>query len=107
MAHSTIIFKNPNSGGIKEAPVGFSWTTMFFGGFPALLRGHIGLGVIQIILQIATSGISAVIFAFFYNKMYIKYLVGEGFKVKDITSLKDKEALFAEIEMELEELAEN
>ena len=80
---------------------------MFFGGFPALIRGHIGLGVVQLILQIFTWGISAVIFAFFYNKMYIKYLVGEGFKMKDISSTKNKEALFAEIGMELEELPED
>jgi hypothetical protein len=46
MASSTITFQNPNTGAIKEAPVGFSWTTLFFAGIPALMRGHIGIGVV-------------------------------------------------------------
>ena len=30
MAFTKIIFKNPNTGAIKEAPVGFSWTCLLY-----------------------------------------------------------------------------
>ena len=32
---------NPLSGGEVAGYKGFSWTTLFFGGLPALFRGHI------------------------------------------------------------------
>ena len=85
MASSKIIFKNSYTGAIKEAPVGFSWTTLFFAGIPALMRGHIGMGFIIIILYIFTASLSNWIFFFIYNKMYIKSLIGEGYKVTSTT----------------------
>ena len=107
VADSTVTFKNPNSRGIKEAPVGFSFTTLFFGGIPALMRGHAGLGLVQILLAIITWSLSSIVFACIDNKMYVRYLVGEGSKVAGISLSKSKEALFAEIGIELEELPEN
>ena len=85
MASSKITFQHPNTGAIKEAPVGFSWTTLFFAGIPALIRGHIGMGVVIIIIGLLTLFWSDVIFAFIYNKMYVKNLIGEGFKVSSTT----------------------
>ena len=85
MASSKIIFTNPNTGAIKEAPVGFSWTTLFFAGIPALMRGHIGMGAVILILGILTLWWSDIIFAFIYNKSYIKNLIGEGYKVTSTT----------------------
>jgi hypothetical protein len=82
MAYATLTFENPHTGGIKQAPVGFSWTTFFFGIFPALFRGHVIGAVIQFILAFMTLGLSHFIFAFIYNKMYIKHLIGEGYKVQ-------------------------
>ncbi len=92
MAYATINFENPNTGGMKIAPVGFSWTTFFFGPFPALLRGHIGMGIVILVLAIITGGLSTLYFMFAYNKMYIKHLIQQGYKVdnasQDITSLE-------------------
>jgi hypothetical protein len=90
MASSTITFQNPNTGAIKEAPVGFSWTTLFFAGIPALIRGHIGIGVVIIIIGLFTLFWSDIIFAFIYNKMYVKNLIGEGFKVSS-TSIPEEQ----------------
>ena len=82
MAFTTIVFENSHTGAMKEAPVGFSWTTLFFGFFPALIRGDWKWGLIQILIGVVTFGFSTLVFAFIYNKLYIKDLISEGFKSK-------------------------
>ena len=84
MAFTSIIFENPNTNVIKEAPVGFSWTTLFFGFFPALFRADWKWAVILLILQIITFGMSGLVFMFIYNKLYTKDLINSGFKAKSI-----------------------
>lgn len=86
MAYTTIIFKNPHTGAIKEAPVGFSWTTFFFGLFPALFRGDWKWAVIQFLLAMLTMNLSSIVFCFIYNNLYIKELIGSGFKAESIGS---------------------
>lgn len=86
MAFTKIVFKNPNNGAIKEAPVGFSWTVFFFGLFPALFRGDWKWAVIMLILAVMTFGLSNLAFMFIYNKLYIKELIGEGYKAESIAS---------------------
>lgn len=81
MAYATIEFKHPMSGGIKSAPVGFSWTTFFFGFFPALFRGHWPGFALMLAVWIFTGGIGCIVMAFLYNKLYIKHLIGDGYKV--------------------------
>ena len=84
MAFTSIIFKNPNTGVMKKAPVGFSWTTFFFGFFPALFRGDWKWAVIQFIIGFITMGLSSFVFMFIYNKLYIKDLIYSGFKAQSI-----------------------
>ncbi len=86
MAYTSIIFENEETGAIKEAPVGFSWTTFFFGFFPALFRGDWKWGLIMFALYLVTLGLSGLIFMFIYNKLYIKGLINAGFKAKSIAS---------------------
>jgi len=86
MAYTSIIFKNPNTGAMKEAPVGFSWTTFFFGFFPALFRGDLKYGLIQFVIAVITFSFSNIVFAFIYNKLYIKDLIGQGYKAQSIAS---------------------
>lgn len=69
---------------MKEAPVGFSWTTCLFGPFPMLFRGSWKWFAIILILAIITWGLSNLVFMFIANKFYIKDLVGDGFKVKSV-----------------------
>ena len=77
-----LLMENPNTGIIKKAPVGVSWTTLFFPSLPALFRGDIKWFIIQLIL--AWTLICPIIFAFIYNKQYINALLERGFKVKDV-----------------------
>lgn len=84
MANNKIIFTNPHTGIIREAPVGFSWTVLSFGCFPPLFRSDWKWGVISLLLALGTYGISSIILAFFYNKLYIKDLISAGFKATSV-----------------------
>lgn len=81
MAYATLNFEHPITGALKTAPVGFSWTTLLFGFIPALLRGHWVWAVFIAVLAFSTFWFSSFVFSFIYNKFYIKYLIGEGYKV--------------------------
>lgn len=81
MAHLLITMKNPNTGVEKKAPIGFSWTTLFFGPFPALFRGDITGGMIILVTAILTAGLMAFIWPFLYNKRHLKTLASKGFHI--------------------------
>lgn len=68
-----------NIGMVKECKVGFSWTTFFFGFFPALFRGDWKWAGIQIVAALFTYGISILVFCFIYNKLYINGLLEKGY----------------------------
>lgn len=86
MAYATIDFHNPRTGALKQAPVGFSWTTLVFGFFPALIRGHWTGALVQFLVGFLTFGLSQLVFAFLYNRMYVRHLLGEGFKLSRATA---------------------
>lgn len=79
MAHTTLILSNGFE--LKAAPVGFSWTVLFFSGIPALMRQDWVWGIGLILANIATYGLSSLCMAFFYNKIYAKKLIFSGYKV--------------------------
>lgn len=74
----------------KTVKQGFSWTTLFFGFFPALFRGDstgaLLIFVIEVVFSLSTFGfgfsIVGLIFSFFYNRMYINKLVRQGWRVR-------------------------
>lgn len=86
MAYTSIIFKNAETSATKEAPVGFSWTSLFFGFFPAVFRADWKWAFIQMIVQVFTLGLSTVVFSVIYNKLYIKELINAGFKAQSIAN---------------------
>lgn len=82
MAFTTLIMKNKNTNDIKNAPVGFSWTGLFFGFFVALFRKHYSAAVLWLVLALFTGGLAWFFFPFLYNKEYIKHLVKKGYEVR-------------------------
>ena len=82
MAFATVTIEDKKNKIVKEAPVGFSWTVLFFGGFVPLVRGDWAYFFIMLIASIVTFGISGIIFAFIYNRIYLQNSLNKGFKVK-------------------------
>ena len=66
---------------------GFSWTTLFWGPFPALFRGHFLAALVILVAACFTAGLSSIIFAFFYNGWHWNWLTGKGFVPNDHYSM--------------------
>ena len=90
-----------NAAGVtKEVKLGFSWTTFFFGFFPALFRGDLKWATIMFVMGLLaglfTFGVGAwipgIIFSFVYNKIYIKDLLEKGYLPADETSKSELHA---------------
>jgi len=74
-----ILLSNPRTGETRRVPRGFSWTTLFFGFFPALLRGDwIGV-VFHVGACLLTFGVAGLVLPFFYNRMFERRLRERGF----------------------------
>lgn len=79
----TVMLRHPKTGIVKKGFYGFSWTTLFFGGFPALFRGDIVMGLIVLVINFFTFGVAGLIWAFFYNKTYTHKLLEQGYEFAD------------------------
>jgi len=99
MAFANLQLKDSNGIG-KNAPVGFSWTTLFFGFFPALIRGDWLYGIIMLGAAMITAGISTIVFAFIYNKIYIQNLIKAGYKVTGFSGA-DKNTIESKLQIKL------
>ena len=82
MAFTRVTFENPHNGHIRIAPIGFSWTVLFFGFLPPLFRSDWKWGIIIFLFAFFTWEISNIIFSFIYNKLYVKDLIGNGYKAR-------------------------
>ncbi|WP_125768529.1 DUF2628 domain-containing protein [Companilactobacillus furfuricola] len=82
---------DPKTNVTKKAKIGFSWTTFFFGFFPAVFREDWKwaaiIFIIEMIATVPTLGfgfsIVGIIFSFFYNRLYIKDLLAKGYVPAD------------------------
>ena len=83
-----ITLTHPN-GLYRKGYVGFSWTSLFFGGFPAMFRGdwmafflYWGLATATVIF---TSGILLpvlwIVWACFYNRWHTRRLIERGYQI--------------------------
>lgn len=79
----TIMLKHPKTGILKKGFYGFSWTSFFFGGLPAIFRGDIVTGLVITVLAILTCGIASLIWCFIYNKRYTLGLLEQGYEFYD------------------------
>jgi hypothetical protein len=82
-----IALRHRDSGIVKDGYYGFSWTTFFFGFFPALFRGDfitfIGGFVVSAIIACVTLGVGALfigfVWSFMYNRYYTRKLLERGY----------------------------
>jgi len=88
MAFTTVYLTNGVE--IKKAPVGFSWTVLFFGGWPCLFRQDWLWGVLLIVASILTYGLAGLVCSFFYNKVYIKNLLNKGYTFSNTPGITDE-----------------
>ena len=100
MAYNTIYFQNPQTGQMRQAPVGFSWTVLFFSWFPPMFRSDWKWTLIMLLCALVTWGLSGLVFMFIYNKLYIKELLNNGYKVQSIQN-GTKEQLEQKLEIKL------
>jgi hypothetical protein len=78
-----INLRNEHTGATRQRKLGFSWTTMFFGFWPAIFRADWKWGLIQLGIGILTLGLSSLVFMFIYNRLHIKDLLTNGFIPSD------------------------
>lgn len=69
------------SGHTINIPSGFSFTTFFFGYWVPILRGDAKWAIIMFLLTFLTLGISQIVFAFIYNKIYRNEKIKEGYEI--------------------------
>ena len=87
MAFATIQLKNKNVA-VREAPVGFSWTTFFLSFWVPLTRGDWMWAIIMLVAVFITFGIAGILFAFIYNRIYIEGLLKQGYSIKSFAGDK-------------------
>lgn len=76
------------NGLIKEVKVGFSWTTLFFAGWPQVFwRGEVLVGLLVWIAGFLTMGIFGIIWAFKANGYTARKLIENGWKLAEPNSL--------------------
>lgn len=98
MAYTTLALAKGND--VRQAPMGFSWTVLFFGFWPALFRrdwlgaivmffipfaaGFVGKSIGNIGTELLAIATSLVVTAFLYNTHYARRLINSGYKVTQI-----------------------
>lgn len=85
---------NKNTNLTKQVPVGFSWTTLFFGFWVAIYRSDWKWALLQALIAVFTSAVSWFIFPFIYNSLYEKELMSQGYVLYDpnLKSIEPKKA---------------
>jgi len=82
VAHQILTLENRSSKRIREAPMGASWTCMFFAFFVPLVRQHYTGFIVWLILIVISLGSAVLLMMIFYNTHYLRYLTNKkGYKI--------------------------
>lgn len=92
--HANLYNKHTNK--VINVKVGFSWTEMFFGFWTALLRGDVKWCFLLVLAELGLGSFTwgggafliTFIFAFFYNKLYVRDLLNKGYEPNDKNSYR-------------------
>jgi hypothetical protein len=84
MAHSNVTMISDERHDITSAPIGFSWTTLFFGFFVPLFRNDYMWAIIMMVFSVLTLFVSNIPFAFLYNRIYLTKLLKQKYTVCNI-----------------------
>lgn len=85
---------NESTQNYKTVKVGFSWTEMFFGFWTPVFRSDFKWAAILVLAEIIFGSFTwgggaflvTLVFAFFYNRLYVKDMVAQGYKPADQAS---------------------
>ena len=94
--------RHKDTGLEKTGYTGFSWTTLFFGPFPALFRGEfliflvyvgvgIGISLLLPVLGLIVWLIAQLVWCFQFNAYHMRKLIGQGYVLAD-TDLNNRRA---------------
>jgi hypothetical protein len=72
----------------KKVATGFSWKSLLFGCLYAAARGDFKGFFIQIVLSLITGGFYWLFIPFFYNKLFLKRLITDGYLPADEDTLR-------------------
>lgn len=79
MTHNAITFEHPRTGITRTAPLGYNWRLLQFGALLPLYQREWKLCLLVIAGGALTFGVSNVLIAFYYNKLYVRSLIAAGF----------------------------
>lgn len=85
MAYATITFSHEAQQSTVTAPVGFSWTVFFFGFITPVVRQDFKWAFWILVGSLLSFGLSNLIFAFIYNRLFIRQLDQQGFKAINVS----------------------
>ena len=69
-----------SSGVFTDSSSMIGWTSCFFGGLPAILRGDVAVGLVVLAAWVCTLGLAGVLWGFVYNKRYTLGLLRQGYQ---------------------------
>ncbi len=90
MAFAVVTFRHPIMRSIRPTPLGFSWTMLFFGIFVPLARSDWKHFLISTALAIFTSGLSWLVYPFWYNWINVRNVIKEGLILEHLGGATEK-----------------